>query len=111
MKYRDIFEIEKYISDKEMSMYTTGFCHVFAFALQDLLPDSDIVVVYDFDLDIESEVITHVLIKHGNLFMDITTITNDINVILDQYIDHGEQEVAINNNRSRITELPVIFGY
>ena len=31
---------------------------------------TDIVVIYDFDLDIESEVITHVAVKYKDHFID-----------------------------------------
>lgn len=108
MRYNEICETdqpEEHITDEEISTYTAGYCHVFAFALNDLLPDSDTIAVYDYDMDIESEVITHVFIRYKNLFMDVATMTENINDILNEYEDHGEQAVVVNNNRSSITEL------
>ena len=56
-------------------------------------------VIYDFDLDIESEVITHVVVKYKDYFIDISNITESIDYIASQYEDWGEQEIVVNNDR------------
>ena len=91
--------------------YSAGLCHVLAFALQDCIPEkTDIVVIYDFDLDIESEVITHVVVKYKDYFIDISNITESIDYIASQYEDWGEQEIVVNNDRESICKLAGKFS-
>lgn len=91
--------------------YSAGLCHVLAFALQDCIPEkTDIVVIYDFDLDIESEVITHVVVKYKDYFIDISNITKSIDDIASEYEDLGEQEIVVNNDRESICELAGEFS-
>lgn len=105
----DTHEYEQIIIDTfgydTIMKYTSGLCHVLAFALHDALPNSDIVVIYDYDCDIESPVITHVVTKFENYFIDINNVTANIQHIVDNYEDHGDQNIVINNDRESIVEL------
>lgn len=91
------------ISDKIMDIYAAGRCHILAFVLNNLIPNSSLVSVLDYDMDIEMYVITHTFIKtNKEYYIDIKNITKDINKILEEYEELNEYVITTNLTRDEI---------
>lgn len=87
--------------------YQAGFCHVLALELVTIIPNSKVVAVMDYDLNIEHEVLTHAFVKHLGNYIDVSGAFSDVRDILDSYEDHGEQ--YLNSSMSR-KDLYAIAG-
>lgn len=92
-------------SESDIMTFTSGWCHILAFELSQVIENSQIVSILDYDLFIDSEVLTHSVVEINGFFVDITGIYKEIDSITEQYEDLGEQYLDKFENFEYIQKL------